>query len=57
MYMSLCEEAEEGVVGGSRESKVDRVRQGGEAKPQEPERVQETQSSHKGLSLGEVDMA
>lgn len=44
-------------MGGSRESKVDRVRQGGEAKPQEPERVQETQSSHKGLSLGEVDMA
>lgn len=34
-----------------------KVKPGREAKPQEPERVQETQSSHKGLSLGEVDMA
>lgn len=45
-------------MGGGRESKVNRVRQGGEAKPQKPleqEQVQKTQSSHKGLSLGEVD--
>lgn len=45
-------------MGGGREFKVDRVRQGGEAKPQEPreqEQVQETQSSHKRLSVGEVD--